>query len=179
MNRLRYWRTHLGRPVTSLVAIALTLACCAAPVQAQSLLTLAPSELTLQGTPGQTFEVSGAITNRTQYTLGAADLSLNFSNYDPLFLNPTQVLGAADYSIESYHVVDGLALFTLSLSDDATGDLNVDVVLQDVYGDLSDPVTMSVHVLPVPEPATAWMLAAGLLGLVPPLRRARKETCHG
>lgn len=145
--------------------------------QSAPLLTLTPSELAATGLPGQMIEFRGSITNRTTVDLSSTDLILNVYDFDPLLLEPTSHLGTIPFVVGTYSVVDDVALFSINVAlAAATGLQSFQVTLQDVYGNFSDPVAMTIEVLAVPE-LSAWMMlfcGALVLGLF-----SRRAQCGG
>lgn len=156
------------------VALVSGLAFSCAGAHAAALLTLAPTDLAATGTAGQTIAFRGAITNRTTVDLSSTDLILNIDDFDPLLLEPTALLGITPFVVSSYSMVDGVALFSVTLAVDAmTGLQTFRVMLQDIYGNFSDPVAMTIDIVAVPEPSAWMMLCCGALVLALLSRRAQ------
>lgn len=161
--------------------VALLVALLAPGAQALPLLTLTPVQTTLSASAGESLSISGSIVNRSNGSLSATDLFLDFSGFDAGALTPWQLLGQVPFVIGSYAFRDNVALFTIDIAADAPpGVQTLDVVLQDVSGNLSDVVSLTVlvdQVAAVPAPATLPLLLAAL----PLLRRhfTRPGDHHG
>jgi hypothetical protein len=133
------------------------------------ILTLATDSITETVTAGGTVTFKGTVTNRTNVDLSTMDLILNFSDYDPFVLEPTQLLGITDVSIPSFSFLTDLDLFSISVSPDARpGHYAFSVLLQDIFGNFDDPALLEVIVEEpsgeVPEPGTGYLV--GLLLMV-------------
>lgn len=150
-----------------LVGIAL-LAGAAASAQPLTVTILQPDQV---GPAGATYSFEGMVGNATGHALLTTDLFFNFAGFDPAFLTPHQVLGNVASSIANGATSASLGLFTLDLAAGAApgSRFSADVLLQDDAGSLSEPLAVSVAV--VPEPATAALLAVGLVPLLGRLYR--------
>ncbi len=149
----------------SLLALALVFV--QAPAAAVPILTLDLDASAVNLAPGRSATVTGTITNRSNTPLSGMDFILNFAAYDPTAIEPTQLLGTTAVTIPAFTFRDGLDLFSISVLPDAIpGMYSLDVLLQDVHGNLADPVSMRIVVsgagTAVPEPGTLYLVLACL-----------------
>jgi hypothetical protein len=140
--------------------------------------------LSIQLTPATQSVASGGvavfeaiITNNSGSTLdAAADLFLNFDNFNPDILTPTQLLGTPDFSIPNGTTSAKLDLFSVLVSAlPKGGTASIDTVLEDVNGDLSDPTTATItpaQTTAAPECGTLLLTGAAFLTLGLVRRRA-------
>src|SRR5581483_10393682 len=137
---------------------ALAVAISAAPTAFGALLSMQIVDPFQINTPGTTYTFSGTITNMTGADLESTDLFLNFDGYDPVNINPNQVLGATDFNIPNGATSSVIDLFTLDLSPaaDPAATYYTDVTVEDfTTNNISDVQTAVIA--PVPEPA-GWTL---------------------
>lgn len=126
----------------------------------------APLEFSLDQTAvsvdaGSTLSFTGVITNRTGATLSSTDLFVNFGSYDFTALTPVQTLGQVPFTIPNFTFTSSVALFDVEVSSTAVaGSTSFQVFLQDVSGNVTDPIEVDLTIIAVPEPATAAMFAA-------------------
>ena len=160
----------------SLVGVALLVAAAAVGAQPLTVTVLQPDQI---GPAGATYSFEGMVRNDTGHALLTTDLFFNFAGFDPAFLTPHQVLGNVGSSIANGATSPSLGLFTLDLAAAATpgSRFSADVLLQDDAGSLSEPLAVSVTV--VPEPATVALLAVGLVPLLGRLYRRRIDVRPG
>jgi hypothetical protein len=153
-----------GSALAALILLALAHSAYALP-----LLTLTPTQTTMQVSAGGSVGITGSIINRTNTALDATDLFLNFGNFDPGALTPQQTLGLVLFRIPSFSFRDNVALFTLDMAANALpGAHTLDVMLQDLSGNISDVVSFSFvvdQVVAVSEPPTLSIMLAGLAGM--------------
>jgi type IV secretory pathway VirB2 component (pilin) len=124
------------------------------------------------GFPGDVLTFQGTITNNSGVDLDSTDFFLNFSGYDFSNVTLDQLLGLTFFSIPNGTTTGTIDLFTFTLSTTAgTGTYPADVILEDVFGDLAGPTTVTVTVSP--EPESLALIAAGVLALVGLRRRAK------
>lgn len=125
--------------------------------------------------PGNaTYLFTGTVTNGTGIDALASELFFDFTGFDASVVRPTQLLGSPDFSIPTGTSSPVIEVFNLSLGPSAVPGqtYSMDVLLQDAAGNLSDTVTVSVHV--VPEPSAALLLLAGALFAALTLRHRRR-----
>ena len=158
-----------------LLSLLGALACPATrPAQAQGLYfsPLSPFEVA----PGD-FTFAGTVTNDTGAALRSTDLFFDFTAFDPSSLYVNQLLGVTDFTIADGTTCAVTDLFDASLSAGvAAQDYPVTVQLQDVNGDVTDAVTVTVRATAaVPEPATPVLLSAGCVCMLPLALRSRRQ----
>ena len=117
------------------------------------------------GAGGATYTFEGAITNATGSDLLATDLFLLFAGFDFAVVSLSQVLGDPDFLIPAGTTSPVVHLFDMTVGANALFDTRytADVVLQDVFGNFSDVVTVSVRV--VPEGHTVLLLLAAAISV--------------
>jgi len=113
-------------------------------------------------TPGGTETFMGTITNDTDADLSSGDLFLNFSGFDPAHVTILPLLGDVSFTVAKGATSGPVDLFRATLGvTSKPGLYPIDMLLQSEDGDLSDPITASLRV--VPEPSTWILLTIGLL----------------
>ncbi len=115
------------------------------------------------GASNTTYVFSGTISNDTGLDLNASDLSFDFSGFESGVVTPSQLLGNPDFSIPKATGSAITDLFSVLVNASAIpGQTYVmDAVLQDPAANLSDTLTVSIHI--VPEPSAALVAASGAL----------------
>jgi hypothetical protein len=149
----------------------------AAAVANAQQLTLTIPDADQLGLAGSVFTFTGTITNNTGTALQTSDLFLDFGGFDPGFLTPHQLLGSLDLTIADGSTSGSLQLFDLALAPGAApgSTFSSDVMVQDAIGNLSDPVTVTVAV--VPEPGTLTLLCVSAMPLAWYVKRRRRRNC--
>lgn len=128
-------------------------------------LSLNVSPSLLNGIPGSSVNFAGSIGNDSFYDLNtASDLFLNFSQYDPGILNPTDLLSLSSIPLNVGSTSSVFDLFNVGLAPSALpGIYDIQVSIQDVYGndftDFSQVYDFQIRV--IPEPATYWLIFGG------------------
>lgn len=113
-------------------------------------------------TPGGTETFMGTITNDTDADLSSGDLFLNFSGFDPAHVAILPLLGDVSFTVAKGATSGPVDLFRATLGvTTKPGLYPIDMLLQSEDGDLSDPITASLRV--VPEPSVWAVLSIGLL----------------
>jgi len=116
-------------------------------------------------TPGSTETFMGTITNDTDADLSSGDLFLNFSGFDPANVTILPLLGDVSFTVAKGATSGPVDLFRATLGvTTKPGLYPIDMLLQSEDGDLSDPITASLRV--VPEASTWILLMVGLLILL-------------
>ncbi len=152
--------TSLQRVV--MFALALSLASVTLHAAPISLSIVNPNRI---GAAGDVITFDGTITNNTGIALDSTDLFLNFSGFDAGNVTLDQLLGMTDFTIPDGATSPLEDLFTFTLGATAgPGTYPADVVLQAVTGDLTDPQTVTVTI--VPEPGSFTLVAAALPALL-------------
>lgn len=126
---------------------------------------------------GRTDTFLGTITNNTDDALSSQELFFNFSGFDPVHLSVSQLLGNVDFTIDKGQTSAVVALFRTDLSPTAKPGLySMDMLLQDQDNDLSDPLSVTLRI--VPEPAAYALLSIGLIVVlsITTLRKARRDS---
>ncbi|MFZ1906573.1 MAG: hypothetical protein WAU56_14395 [Steroidobacteraceae bacterium] len=137
----------------------------APPAHAQ--LTLSIDQPDQVASPGSTVTFTGTVTNTTGFDLDAAtELFVNVFNYDPSIFNPPpeQLLGTPDFTLLDGTTSPDVQLFDIdlaSLASPAGSPYLADVTISDIFGDLSNDVTIAINV-PVPEPGSLLLLLGAL-----------------
>lgn len=142
-----------------------------APLAAAPILTLELDSALVDVGPGEASTISGTITNRSNTDLFGMDFILNFANYDASVLEPFQLLGQSDITIPSFSFAADLDLFSIILLPEARpGTYFLDVLLQDVYGNFADQVSLRVIVdgasTPIPEPGSLPLILSCIALLI-------------
>jgi PEP-CTERM motif len=146
-----------------MLALAIPLATVALHAAAIDVSIINPNRI---GSPGDLITFTGTITNNTDDALASTDLFLNFSSFDPLQVTLNQLLGLTSFSIADGATSPTVDLFTFGLSGSAAaGTYPALVTLETAVGDLSDPQTVSVTVVVVPEPGSFALIGIGALVL--------------
>jgi hypothetical protein len=152
---------HIG--CAAFVPLLLCLLALASPARAE-LLLLSIDQPERTALPGSTVAFTGTITNRTGVDLdAAADLFLNFNGFDATALSFNQVLGVPDFSLPNGSTSPDVELFDALVDPLATvagSPYLADVTVSDSLGDVSDPVTIRIDVVPAP------LIGHGLLVLL-------------
>ena len=105
----------------------------------------------------------GTVTNNTGSTLDLSSLGLNFSGYEPSQVNLNQSI-VGSFALAPGEVSAVISLFTFSLGPDAPpGTYLADVFVEDLLGNISEPVTVSETV--TPEPSSLALLLAAFVGM--------------
>jgi hypothetical protein len=138
-------------------------------------LTLTIPDADQLGLAGSLFTFTGTVTNNTGAALQTSDLFLDFGGFDPNFLTPHQLLGSFEATIADGSTSGTLQLFELALAPGAApgATFSSDVMVQDALANLSDPVTVTVAV--VPEPDTLTLLCVSAMPLVWYVKRRRRR----
>ncbi len=126
---------------------------------------------------GGTDTFLGTITNNTDDALSSQELFFNFSGFDPAHLSVSQLLGNVNFTIDKGQTSAVVALFRTDLSSNAKPGLySMDMLLQDQDNDLSDPLSVTLRI--VPEPAALALLSIGLIIVlsITALRRAKQNS---
>jgi hypothetical protein len=127
--------------------------------------------------PGRTDTFLGTITNNTDDTLSSQELFFNFSGFDPAHLSVSQLLGNVNFTIAKGQTSAVAVLFRTDLDPNAKPGLySMDMLLQDQDNDLSDPLSVSLRI--VPEPSAYALLSIGLIVVVSitVTRKARRRS---
>jgi hypothetical protein len=145
-----------------IAVIAACLISLAMPLSAQAGLTLSIDHPNQTAAPGSDVDFYGTITNNTGFYLDAlTQLFTNFDNYNPSVLSFNQDLGSPDFLLAPGATSADVLLFDVLVSPSAaSGSYLADVTIQDVFGDLSNDVTISVT---VPEPGSLPVLLTAFL----------------
>ena len=145
------------------------------PVQAGPLVLTIDQPDRVGVNPGSTLDFTGTITNNTGSSLdAAADLFLNFNNFDSAVLSFDQLLGNPDFVLPNGATSADILLFDANvglLATAAGSPYLADVQVQDSLGDLSNDVTISIS---VPEPASLTLLLGALVILISFTKRAKR-----
>jgi hypothetical protein len=119
----------------------------------------------------------GTITNNTDDALSSQELFFNFSGFDPAHLSVSQLLGNVNFTIDKGQTSGVVALFRTDLAADAKPGLYpMDMLLQDQDNDLSDPLSVTLRI--VPEPTAYALLSIGLIVVlsITAARKARRNS---
>jgi hypothetical protein len=149
--------------------------------QAAAQLSLSIDQLTPSITAGNTLDFTGVITNQTGGPLASTDMFFSFFNFDPATLNPEQVLGTTNFSLPNNTFSTDTLLFSVAVAPGAsTATEPLAVTLEDVNGDVSNEVDLSINVksttsTSVPEPPPLSLFVAGLLVVSIAHARRRKS----
>jgi hypothetical protein len=124
------------------------------------------TSLSMSTVPGGSVTFDGSITNNTGFSLSSADLFLNFFNFDPGSINPTQLLGSVDFTIDNGATSGVVDLFSVMVADGVPlgSTLPMDLTLEDINNNTSGPITVETstgHVSAVPEPGTLSLCLMG------------------
>src|SRR6516162_2964546 len=145
------------------------------PVQAGPLVLTIDQPDRVGVNAGSTLDFTGTITNNTGSSLdAAADLFLNFNNFDSAVLSFDQLLGNPDFVLPNGATSADILLFDANvglLATAAGSPYLADVQVQDSLGDLSNDVTISIS---VPEPASLTLLLGALVILISFTKRAKR-----
>jgi hypothetical protein len=115
--------------------------------------------------PGDTVVFSGVITNNTGLDLESTDLFLDFFAFDFNVLTPNQVLGLMPFTISHLTSSVNIEIFSISIDPLAlTGINSLQVMLQDIGGNLADTINIDImvrNVSNIDEPSTVVLLFLG------------------
>jgi hypothetical protein len=156
---------HLGLGFRLVAAAFAILRLATSAVSAEPLL-LAIDQTSISASPGEILTFPGVITNRTGVTLTSTDLFLNFAGYDPTSLTPNQLLGNIPFTVPNFTSSAHVDLFDVEVSPSASGVEPLQVVLEDINTNLSDPVQITIDVtsaVPMSEPMGIPLLLVALL----------------
>jgi len=132
------------------------------PASSDALLSLNIAEPIRTGPSNASYSFAGLITNKTGRDLSTADLFLDFNAFDPSTSSFEQLLGGVSLLITSGGTSAQLDLFDFNLGAGNVGAVySVEVTLQDAGLAISDPVFISIRV--IPEVECAKTMLAGLL----------------
>jgi len=157
-RRFRFRQIGLAAIVCLLGLLGLT-----SPVHA---LVLSIDQANQHASPGGTVIFTGTITNDTGVDLDAAtDLSVNIFNFNLTVFSPPpdQLLGSPDFFLPNGATSADVALFDVNIDSSATpagSPYLADVTISDLFGDVSNDVTISIT---VPEPASLSVLFAAII----------------
>ncbi|WP_173051696.1 PEP-CTERM sorting domain-containing protein [Candidatus Nitrotoga sp. AM1P] len=126
---------------------------------------------TVSAAPGDTVIFMGVITNRTGHILESTDLFLDFLAFDFNVLSPNQVLGTIPFTLPDFTFSANVALFNVDVNLlAASGIRELQVLLQDMNGNLTDTINVTVAVngvtSNVPEPSTTALFTLGFIILL-------------
>lgn len=112
---------------------------------------------------------AGTITNNSGASITTSDLFFNFSGFTPGALSLSEAISAIPVTIGDGTTSTTLSLFSATLLSGAQSSLTyrADVILQDLQGDVTSPVTISLS--GVPEPSTFVLLLLGTGALFTPV----------
>lgn len=169
--------------IKSLLIIAVMYLSFAAPSQA-FVLQISPASTSATMSVGQSFVVTGQITNTTGADLWATDIFFSFSGYDPSFIEIEQLLGLDDFALPDRSIsgeVDLFRIFAIG-QPGSMAPIPVDFFAMDVNGIITTSSTFNVVIdspVGVPEPAALSLVLLGLFALLSMTRgrrRAVRET---
>jgi hypothetical protein len=148
-----------------------------APAATADNLAMTPSSLVTTLQPGETWRVTGTVTNVSGADLFSTDLFLTFSGYPNGTLAPLQTLGSPDFLIPDRSISPTVELFSLGVLPGALSGsrYSFDVFAVSLQGDFSNVSTFVVAV--VPEPSEMALMVTGLLALA--LRHIRRRAIGG
>lgn len=167
--------------IKSLLIIAVMYLSFAAPSQA-FVLQISPASNATTMLVGQSFVVTGQITNTTGNDLWATDIFFSFSGYDPSFIQVEQLLGLEDFALPDRTIsgeVDLFRIFAIGQPGSLTP-LPVDFFAMDVNGIITESSTFNVVIdvdspVGVPEPAALSLLLLGIFALFSATRGRRRS----
>lgn len=118
--------------------------------------------------PGDTVTFTGVITNRTGQALESTDLFLDFLTFDFNVLTPNQELDIVPFIIPDFTFSADVALFNVYVNPlAATSISGLQVLLQDVNGNLTDTINVTIAINgvtnDVPEPTIAALFILGCI----------------
>lgn len=118
--------------------------------------------------PGDTVTFTGVITNRTGQALESTDLFLDFLTFDFNVLTPNQELGIVPFTLPDFTFSADVALFNVYVNPlAATSISGLQVLLQDVNGNLTDTINVTIAINgvtnDVPEPSIAALFTLGCI----------------
>jgi len=153
------------------LATGLAIVSWSAPLARADAISFQLSSTSLTTTSGGTATFDGTVTNNSGTDLNASDFFFNFFAFDPASVTPNQGLGVAgDFLIPNGATSSITALFDVVLGTvPAASSFPIEGQLEDANGDLSAIQTVTVNtgrMITTPEPATLFMLGAGLLGIL-------------
>ncbi|ANH68154.1 hypothetical protein ABE85_12275 [Mitsuaria sp. 7] len=152
----------------------------AAPAAAAPI-TLSTTQTSVVLDAGDSFVITGQITNVSGGPLLTTDFFLSLSGYPFPFVDVTPLLGDPEVVIPDRTISPVLDLLMIATLPDLLADLNFNLflLLSDINGNFADEVSVAVTVRAaaasdVPEPGT---LALALIALVPlVVRRAHRRS---
>jgi len=143
-------------------------------------ITLNLTSLSMSTVPGGSVTFDGSISNNTGFSLSSADLFLNFFNFDPGSINPTQLLGSVDFTIDNGATSGVVDLFSVMVADGVPlgSTFPMDLTLEDINDDTSASITVETttgHETVVPEPGTLSLCLMGATLLTRSIARTRQR----
>ncbi|OWQ48963.1 hypothetical protein CDL60_03525 [Roseateles noduli] len=178
------WLQRGRRAFTRLLLVAASsaglLGLSAAPAAAAPI-TLSTTQTSVVLDAGDSFVITGQITNISGGPLLTTDFFLSLSGYPFPFVDVTPLLGDPEVAIPDRTISPVLDLLMIATLPDLLADLNfnLSILLSDINGNFADEVSVAVLVRAaaasdVPEPGT---LALALIALVPlVVRRVHRRT---
>ncbi|WP_431051993.1 hypothetical protein [Roseateles sp. L2-2] len=168
------WLQRGRRAFTRLLLVAASsaglLGLSAAPAAAAPI-TLSTTQTSVVLDAGDSFVITGQITNISGGPLLTTDFFLSLSGYPFPFVDVTPLLGDPEVAIPDRTISPVLDLLMIATLPDLLADLNfnLSILLSDINGNFADEVSVAVLVRAaaasdVPEPGT---LALALIALVP------------
>lgn len=169
----------------SLLTIVVMYLSFAAPSHA-FVLEISPASTSATIMAGQSFVVTGQITNNTGNDLWATDIFFGFSGYDPSFIQVDQLLGLEDFALPDRTIsreVDLFRIFAIGQLASLTP-IPVDFFAMDVNGIFTSVSTFTVTLIAdppvgVPEPVASSLILLGMFALfsvTTACRRSMRET---